>query len=171
MTKYNYSFKLQVVKSYLNGEGGYKYVAAKYNISNESQVRRWVNSYTTFVEYGLEKNKYTHYPIQFKLDVTNYMLTNKYSLRDTANHFGINNISLIYIWKQTYLTDGIEALSKREGDSLMVKNKSSKNNNLTREQQLEHENELLRTELAFIKKLRTLGMDIPERLKTNMKQG
>lgn len=43
MTKYNYSFKLQVVKSYLNGEGGYKYVAAKYNISSEPQIRRWVN--------------------------------------------------------------------------------------------------------------------------------
>ncbi len=35
----------------------------------------------------------------------------------------------------------------------------------TREQELEHENELLRAELAFIKKLRTLGMNIPERLK------
>lgn len=171
MTKYNYSFKLQVVKSYLNGEGGYKYISAKYNITNESQVIRWVNSYTTFGENGLErKNKYNHYPIQFKLDVINYMSTNKYSLRETANHFGINNISLIYTWKQTYLTGGIEALSKREGDSSMGKNKGFKNNNLTREQQLEHENELLRAELAFIKKLKALEMDIPERLKTNMKQ-
>ncbi|WP_330652565.1 MULTISPECIES: helix-turn-helix domain-containing protein [Terrisporobacter] len=55
MTKYNYSFKLQVVKSYLNGEGGYKHVAAKYNIPNESQVRRWVNLYTTFGEDVLER--------------------------------------------------------------------------------------------------------------------
>ena len=117
MTKYNYSFKLQVVKSYLYGEGGYKYISTKYNIPNESQVRRWVNSYTTFGEDGLErKSKYTHYPIQFKLDIINYMSTNRYSLRETANYFGIINISLIYAWKQTYLTGGIEELSKREGD-------------------------------------------------------
>ena len=48
--------------------------------------------------------------------------------------------------------------------------KSVKKKKLTREQELEHENELLRAELAFIKKLRALGMDVPERLKMNMKQ-
>ena len=52
----------------------------------------------------------------------------------------------------------------------MGKNKSVKKKKLTREQELEHENELLRAELAFIKKLRALGMDVPERLKMNMKQ-
>ncbi|WP_271002920.1 hypothetical protein, partial [Listeria seeligeri] len=39
---------------------------------------------------------------------------------------------------------------------------------MTREQALERENELLRAELAFIKKLRALGMDVPERLKNEM---
>ena len=34
-----------------------------------------------------------------------------------------------------------------------------------REQELERENELLRAELVFIKKLRTLGMTIPNRFK------
>ena len=52
----------------------------------------------------------------------------------------------------------------------MGKNKSIKKKKLTREQELEYENELLRAELAFIKKLRVLGMNVPERLKTNMKQ-
>lgn len=37
---------------------------------------------------------------------------------------------------------------------------------LTREQELERENELLRAELAFVKKLRALGMNIPDRLKS-----
>lgn len=36
---------------------------------------------------------------------------------------------------------------------------------MTREQALERENELLRVELTFVKKLRALGMDIPERLR------
>ena len=54
---------------------------------------------------------------------------------------------------------------KKKGGTKSVKKKK-----LTREQELEHENELLRAELAFIKKLRALGMDVPERLKMNMKQ-
>ena len=42
----------------------------------------------------------------------------------------------------------------------MGKNKSIKKKKLTREQELEHENELLRAELAFIKKLRAFGVDL-----------
>lgn len=45
-----------------------------------------------------------------------------------------------------------------------------KKKNLTREQELERENELLKAELAFLKKLRASGMSVPERLKTNIKQ-
>ena len=52
----------------------------------------------------------------------------------------------------------------------MGKNKSVKKKKLTRDQELEHENELLRAEIAFLKKLRAWGMYIPERLKMNMKQ-
>lgn len=39
---------------------------------------------------------------------------------------------------------------------------------ITREQALERENELLRAELAFIKKIQALGMDVPERLQNEM---
>ncbi len=39
---------------------------------------------------------------------------------------------------------------------------------MTREQELERENELLRAELAFVKKRRALGMNIPDRLKNEM---
>lgn len=41
---------------------------------------------------------------------------------------------------------------------------------LTREQELEYENQLLKAELAFLKKLRASGMNVLERLKTNAKQ-
>ncbi|MGX7203923.1 hypothetical protein [Enterococcus pingfangensis] len=45
------------------------------------------------------------------------------------------------------------------------KKKQAPKKSLTREQELERENELLRVELAFVKKLRALGMPIPDRLK------
>ena len=51
MTKYDYGFKKQVVKAYLNGEGGYKFISKKYDISdklhvkNKSQIMTWLRWY------------------------------------------------------------------------------------------------------------------------------
>jgi transposase-like protein len=36
MAKYNYEFKKKIIQAYLNGEGGYKYLADKYGIPAES---------------------------------------------------------------------------------------------------------------------------------------
>lgn len=171
MTKYDYGLKKQVVKAYLNGEGGYKFISQKYGVASKVQVQNWVNAYKTLGDDGLKiKNKYTNYPIQFKLEVINYMATTKSSSQETANHFGLNNRTLIEAWKFKFLNNGSEALSRKSGRPSMGKNKSVKKKKLTREQELEYENELLRAELAFLKKLRASGMDIPERLRMNMKQ-
>ncbi|MCC0628463.1 MULTISPECIES: hypothetical protein [unclassified Clostridioides] len=53
----------------------------------------------------------------------------------------------------------------------MNKSKNTKEKNeLTKEQELEYENQLLKAYLAFLKKLRASGMNVPERLKNNTKQ-
>jgi transposase len=171
MAKYDFDFKLKVVKSYLNGDGGSISIAKQYGIPNHAQVQRWVNAYNSLGENGLKrKNKHTCYTIQFKLDVINYMTITKSSAQEVANHFGINNSTLIATWKQKFLNGGVDALSKMKGKPPMNKNKNTKQKNLTREQELERENELLKAELAFLKKLRASGMNIPERLKTNTNQ-
>lgn len=171
MAKYDYDFKLKVVQSYLSGDGGYNSIAKDYEIPNMAQVQRWVRTYNSLGRDGLKrKNKNTYYTVQFKLDVINYMTITKASAQEVANHFGIKNSTLISTWKQKFLNGGVDALSKARGRPPMNKNKNNKEKNLTREQELEHENELLKAELAFLKKLRASGMNVPERLKTNTKQ-
>jgi transposase len=170
MAKYDFDFKLKVVKSYLNGDGGYSFVAKKYGIPNMSQVQRWVRTYNALGKDGLKrKNKHTSYTVQFKLDVIDYMTRTKASAQEVANHFRIENSTLVSTWKCKFEDGGIHALSKMKGRPPMNNNKY-KEKNLTREQELERENELLKAELAFLKKLRASGMNIPERLKTNTKQ-
>lgn len=167
MAKYDYHFKLKVFKAYLNGEGGYGTVAKQYGIPSTAPIQRWVSAYNLLGEDGLKrKKKCISYTVQFKLDVINYMSITKLSAQDVANHFRINNSTLISGWKQKFLSGGVDALAKMKGRPPMNKNKK----NLTREQELEHENQLLKAELAFLKKLRASGMNIPERLKTNSKQ-
>lgn len=45
MAKYDYDFKLKVVKSYLSGDGGYSSIAKQYRIPGHKPVQRWVNTY------------------------------------------------------------------------------------------------------------------------------
>ena len=86
MTKYDYELKKRVVTAYLNGEGGYKSISKKYDISDKLHVKKWVNAYKTLGDDGLKlKNKHTNYPIQFKLEVINYMATTKSSSQESKN--------------------------------------------------------------------------------------
>ena len=170
MAKYDFSFKMNVVKSYLSGDGGFSLLSKKYGIPNKEQIRQWVNAYNILGEEGLKrKNKNSCYTVQFKLDVINYMLITKSSAQEVANHFKMNNSSLIAAWKQKFLNGGVDALAKKKGKPPMNKN-TRKEKNLTREEELEYENKLLKAELAFLKKLRASRMNVPERLKTNAKQ-
>ncbi|MCJ0578829.1 transposase, partial [Enterococcus cecorum] len=38
MSKYSFEFKKQVVNAYLNGEGGYTYLANKFGIPSDNKV-------------------------------------------------------------------------------------------------------------------------------------
>ncbi|EHN14860.1 transposase IS3/IS911 family protein, partial [Clostridium sporogenes PA 3679] len=54
MAKYSFELKLQIVKAYLEGKGGYNGIAKMFGIPHQSIVRRWVNAYKTLGEDGLK---------------------------------------------------------------------------------------------------------------------
>jgi transposase len=72
---------------------------------------------------------------------------------------------MIASWKKSYLEDGTEALDKPKGRPPMSeksknsKNKLAKESEMTYEQKLERENELLRLEVEYLKKLQAFQMD------------
>ena len=57
MTKYDFNFKMKVVKSYLDEEGGLGSIAKQYGIGSETQVKTWVNAYKTLGTDGLKRKK------------------------------------------------------------------------------------------------------------------
>ena len=57
MAKYSYEFKQKVVQAYLNGEGGYEYLANKYKISSCTALKNWVASYKEFGKEGLMRSR------------------------------------------------------------------------------------------------------------------
>ena len=158
MAKYSDQFKLMIVKEYLEGSLSYRSLARKYGIPSNSTVEKWVNSYKAFGEEGLRKKRSGMvYSVQFKLNVLNFRKQTGASYQDTAIEFGLNNPSLIANWNSTFLKEGIEGL-KAKGRPLMSgkrkQDQSKQGKGMSREEQLERENELLRLEVAYLKKLK-----------------
>jgi transposase len=166
MTKYNESFKMMVVKEYLEGVLGYALLAKKYNMPSSSPIKKWVKVYEKFGVNGLKKKKHNEsYSVQFKLDVLSFMKRTGSSVMETALQFGLTNPPMVAAWNKAYLEGGAEGLNRPKGRVPMSDKAKNKRKNqiqdkeLTKEQKLERENELLRLEVEYLKKLRAFQMD------------
>ena len=161
MSKYSPQFKHQVVNEYLNGNVTYTYLTQKYQISSSKQVQEWVRQYKLFGKKGLERKQRQDYTGEFKLNVLKYMKTTGASYSTPANHFGISDIGTIANWNTKFLRDGVGAFFRAKGrpQHPMTKVKHSQQPKvLTREQQLEEENKLLRIEIEYLKKCHAHGI-------------
>ncbi|MGB2872107.1 helix-turn-helix domain-containing protein, partial [Psychrobacillus psychrotolerans] len=119
----------------------------------------WVRAYKAFGEEGLQqKTKHKEYPVQFKLDVLSFMKQTGASYQDAVIQFNMNHPSLIATWNSKFLKEGVEGLKHAKGRPSMskkIKDTAIKvEKTMSREEQLEGENELLRLEVAYLKKLK-----------------
>ncbi|MFC2947111.1 transposase, partial [Virgibacillus sediminis] len=68
MAKYSSTFKLQVVREYLDGPLGYRLLASKYGIKSSTQLRNWVSVYKKHGAAGLNRKTIKEaYSVQFKM--------------------------------------------------------------------------------------------------------
>ena len=172
MAKYSCEFKLKVVQAYLNGEGGYAYLAKQYNIPGEEQVRKWVKAYKEFGNKGLMRSRENNnYSFQFKLSVVELYLSSEVSYQELALSQGINNQSLVARWVNEFRLAGPDALRpkkkgrKRTLDIKELKTPSKSNEEKPVDTSVEHIKELedellkLRIENAYLKELRRLRLE------------
>lgn len=162
MAKYNLEFKLKVVNEYIDGLGGYTAIGKRHGI-NRSIVRTWYKAYNALGIEGLErKRSNTKYSLDDKIVILRWMRENNASLSITSAKFRINNPSLVASWMIAFNKYGIDGLTEKKKGRPSLKRKNDNKNNYVKN--LEHENELLRAELAYIKKLKASGISIPSRL-------
>ncbi|MCH4828168.1 helix-turn-helix domain-containing protein, partial [Planococcus halocryophilus] len=160
MAKYSEEFKLQLVKEYVDGTLGYKLLARKYGLPSTTPIKRWVRAYQAFGQEGLQKKQTNQvYSVQFKVDVLHFMKQTGASYQDTAIEFEMNEPSIVARWNREFLAKGVKGLEERtKGRPSMSKKPKQKpikpEKTLSREEQLERENELLRLEVAYLKKLK-----------------
>jgi transposase len=88
------------------------------------------------------------------------MRINRASLSETALHFNISAVSTIWTWERTVEEKGVAALFNRRGRpkvmTAMNDQNKGKNEDPSELVKLQHENQMLRIENEYLKKLRAL---------------
>ena len=182
MSKYSYEFKKKVVNAYLNGEGGYKYLAEQYGVPSHSKVKLWVDNYKSFGDDGLKRSRQqVKYSFEKKLSVVELYLSSEISYQDLALQEGITNPSMITNWVSRFRAAGPEALRPHKKGRKVTLNKSRENTTVHSHKEsivdtsAEHVRELedellkLRIENAFLKELRRLRLE--DEAKTRERRG
>jgi len=158
MTKYNLELILKIIKEMEATGLGSTIIANKYGVSL-SVIKRWWRLYQEHGETGLTTRNFTHSG-EFKLSVIEYMKLNHSSLNETAIHFKIKCMSTIVKWVKIYDKEGPPGLNieRRGRHPKMTHRKKKPKKNLEPEslEALLEENERLRMENDYLKKLRVL---------------
>jgi transposase len=174
MAKHDESLKLEIVQRYLSTSIGARALALQYGLDHGT-VRRWVESYRQHGMEGLRKRPNHCYSVQFKLSVLRRMWQEELSYRQAAALFDVRGgHNVVATWERQYHEDGLEALKSqpRGCPKRMTAPKRPKPLPLQGEhprtlEELRKENEYLRAEVAYLKKLDAL---VRAQQKTSLKK-
>ena len=154
MGPYTLEQKLKAVEAYEQGLGGLKSIAKQYNV-DVSALRIWVKLFQLHGQAGLTKSGRRRFSPEFKLRVIEHMEAEQASSRETAVFFNLPNLNLPAIWQQAYLEGGFDRLKsrKRKKSKPPLKELLEGSSNGPSARSLQEENELLKAENAYLKKL------------------
>lgn len=159
---YSADFKLQVIKSYLNGEGSYPELAKRYKITNNSIIFNWVSKYNRDIkieDYNpkgyvyMAKSRKVSY--EEKLGIIKWTINNGLEYKLAAEKFE-TSYAQVYNWVKKYNELGeaglIDNRGKRKLDEYL-----SEVEKLKREVEfLRRKNERLELEQEVIKKFQEI---------------
>ena len=119
---YSKEFKEECVKAVLCGEGSINDIAAKYNISSDSVLWRWIMGYNANKElkdydpkrevYMAEARRKT--TLEERKEITEYCISHDNDYKGTAVLYDVS-YSQVYTWVQKYLSEGEEGLVDKRG--------------------------------------------------------
>ena len=161
MARYDEKFKKAVVKAYLSGPSGYRALEGRYGV-DQSTIRRWVDVYRRHGDAGLHK-KFSHYSARFKLSVLKRMWRQELSYSQVVVLFDLRGgTGVVSNWERQYHEGGLDALEpKPRGRPKKMKPPEPPKVAVRPEdtrtlEELRKENEYLRAEVAYLKKLYAL---------------
>ena len=172
MAKYSFEFKKTVVMAYLDGQGGYGFLAKQYGVPAWTNIKKWVLAYQKFGDKALLRSRQQQkYTFEYKLHVVELYLSSEVSYQELAIQEGISNPAQICKWVNDFQLVGPDALKPRKKGRKKSLNSSNNRKRTsaietvpvdTREEhvkQLEDELLKLRIENAYLKELRRLSLE------------
>ena len=169
MARHDLDFKRTVVRDYLEGTSGFRVLATKHGI-DRSTVRQWVDVYRQHGDAGLRRKAQgqgVYYSAKDKLKALKRMWREGLSYRQMGAFLNLRGgTGIIGRWERQYHEGGLEALEPmRRGRPKKMpapqppkpsKSSSTPVDESKALQALRKENEYLRAEVAYLKKLDAL---------------
>lgn len=145
--------RIEIVKKYISGTSSPK-LMKEYGIKGSGTVSNWVRIFNESGIEGLNNLNTKTYPSTLdKMRVIKWLIKHHASYPEAAHHFHIRHPTIIWSWYQGYLISGEKSLMSRKEYSKM---KTTPKTDAEKLKQVEKENELLRAENAYLKKLDAL---------------
>jgi transposase len=161
MAKYDESLKLKLVRQYLSGSAGTRELAKQFGVGR-STLRSWIDRHREFGAEGLQRKRHSEYSAQFKLTVLDWMKREALSQQQAAVIFDLRGGGgVIAQWQRQYDEGGAQALKpKPRGRPKKMPKPTqlppTQADDTHTVQALYKENEALRAEVAYLKKLEAL---------------
>lgn len=159
------SFEDKLAIYYLRKEGSsFLNLSKKFGV-NQSDLKYMVSLMDKHGAETVKKGKNRYYSSELKKEMIDQVLYAGNSIRSVSLEYALPSRSTLASWIADFKKSGYTIVEKTRGRPVKVaKTKASKADHQTELERLKKENEYLRTENAYLKKLRKL------RLKAEIKQ-
>ncbi|MCL7748362.1 IS3 family transposase [Halalkalibacter alkaliphilus] len=157
---YSKELKEAAVRDFLNGDYSQNEIIRMYEISSLSVLQRWINKYNSHRELkdtkkgrmaSMTKGRKTTW--EERIQIATDCLESGKDYQKTAEVYGIS-YQQVYQWVKKYEKDGAESLQDKRGRTKAESELSPDEKIKLQMQKLERENERLRAENLFFKKVR-----------------
>jgi transposase len=159
--RYSKKVKTAAVNDFLSGQYSQVEIVRKYEISSRSVLQRWIriyNDHRGLEETKREKNsmiKGRSTTLEERFEIVMYCLQHGKNYQQTSDHFNVS-YQQVYQWIKKFEKEGADGLEDKRGKR-KTESELTPEEKIQREmKRLEQENERLRAENAFLKKLEEL---------------
>ena len=160
--RYSKELKELAVKDYISGEFSQREVVKKYELTNKSVLQRWINKYnghreikatTKGMSQSMTKGRVTSW--KERIEIVLYCIAQNNDYQQAAEVYNVS-YQQVYQWVKKYESGGENALKDRRGRKKLEEELTLEDRAKLSMKKLEVENERLRAENAFLKKLEEL---------------
>lgn len=160
--KYSKELKEQVVLEYLSGKYSQGELVKKYELTDKTLLKQWINNYNSHREEmakpkGMRKSMTNgrNASLKERIEIVQYCINHNNNYQQAAEAYQVS-YQQVYNWVKKYEFGGENALRDGRGKKKIEMEMTPEEKMKREMKKLEAENERLRAENAFLKKLEEL---------------